>query len=337
MIKWISVLLILYFGSIVFLLRRYVLSLAVASDKRMLKIKEVYQSKLRQRDALSKEKVRLQNYAREIFTLYDMTREITSSLSEEESLGIFKEKLKDHAEFVDCTFVHALSAELKKLKETGDYFVFMLKGKRRKIGYLAIQGLKEEDREKVMILGHQFALALRRVHLYKEIEMIAITDSLTGLYTRRYVMERFAEEVGRAKVRKSELALLMIDVDFFKNLNDTYGHLTGDQVLTEIGSIIRMNVREIDIAGRYGGEEFCVVLPDTDTHGAKYAAKRIHRAAQEAEISAFDAKINITVSVGIAMFPQHAKDMNDLIEKADYALYRVKKYGRNNVCCFGEK
>lgn len=333
----IMMLLIFYCLTVLFLLRDYVNTLLLAGDEKLIELKEVYQAKLKQRATLGLKKERLQQQAHEIFTLYDMTREITLSLSEEKSFEIFKTKLKEHVFFTDCTFVPALSVELNQMRDSREYFVFMLKSKRRKIGYLAIKGLKDEEREKVMILGHQFALALRRVQLYKEIEMIAITDSLTGLYTRRYVMERFREEVSRAKMRKSTLALLMIDVDLFKNLNDTYGHLTGDYVLTEIGAIIQKSIREIDIAGRYGGEEFCVILPDTDVKGAKYAAERIRSEAEQDQIKVFDAKIKITVSIGIAMLPEHSKDLNDLIDKADYALYRVKKVGRNKVLCFGDK
>ncbi len=186
-----------------------------------------------------------------------------------------------------------------------------------------------------MILGHQFALALRRVRLYQEIEKIAITDSLTELHTRRYVLDRFEEEVKRSKVRNINVSFLMIDVDFFKKYNDSYGHLTGDKILREIAFIIKENIREIDIAGRYGGEEFCVVLPDTGSDGAQYAAERIRKAANDTAIKAYDATIKATLSVGISIFPYDGKSLDELVDKSDWALYRAKKKGRNRVCCFG--
>ena len=204
-----------------------------------------------------------------------------------------------------------------------------------KIGYLAIEHMLEEDKEKATILGHQYALALRRVRLYQEIEQIAITDSLTEVHTRRHIIERFNEELKRSRVRNIKMSFLMLDVDYFKKYNDQYGHITGDQILREIGALIRDNIREIDIAGRYGGEEFCVVLPDTDRQGAHYAAERIRIATEKASIKAYDTTVKVTVSIGSSTFPQDGKKLDELIDKADWALYRAKKQGRNNVCSFG--
>ncbi len=130
-------------------------------------------------------------------------------------------------------------------------------------------------------------------------------------------------------------SFLMIDVDHFKKLNDKYGHLAGDQVLREIAAIIQGNIREIDIAGRYGGEEFCVVLPDTDRDGALYVAERIRQATKETSIKAYDTVVESSVSIGISTFPQDGKKASELIDKADWALYRAKKQGRNRVCVFG--
>ncbi len=283
---------------------------------------------------LFEKKIVLENEALEIFTLYEITKEITRSLNEEEAFGIFKNKLGAHVRFKQCRFLDPLSKEVKVLENEG-YLLFALKGKRRKIGCLAVEGLVKKDKEKFMILAHQFALALRRVKLYQEIERIAITDSLTELHTRRYIMERLREELRRSKVRKIKMSFLMIDVDFFKKFNDEHGHLTGDQVLRELGEIVRNNIREIDIAGRYGGEEFCVVLPDTDRVGAHYAAERIRQATEEAIIKAYDTTTKSTVSVGTATFPDDGTKINELIDKADWALYRAKKHGRNRICSFG--
>ena len=289
----------------------------------------------KQKGDLDTEKEILQNEASEIFTLYEITKEITKSLNEEEAFEIFKQKLREHVAFDECRFLDPLSNEVKDLKKSDDCFVLTLQSKKRKIGFLFISGVPEQDREKAMILGHQFALALRRVHLYEEIEQIAITDSLTEVHTRRYILERFQEELNRSKIRNIKMSLLMIDVDFFKKFNDQYGHLTGDQILREVGFLIRENIREIDIAGRYGGEEFCVILPDTDHQGAQYAAERIRRAVEETIIKAYDASVKITVSIGTSTFPDDGKKLDELIDKADWALYRAKKQGRNTVCSFG--
>lgn len=286
------------------------------------------------KEDFSKEKRSLENKALEIFTLFEMTREITKSLSEQEAFRIFEEKLHQHVAFQECRFLDPLSGEVNALMEDDSSFVFLLKGEGEKWGYVAVKGLCAADKEKFAILGHQFALALRRVKLYREIEQIAITDSLTGLHTRRHVLERFYEEIKRSKMRAIKMSFLMVDVDFFKNFNDQYGHLTGDQILRSIGTLIRENIREIDIAGRYGGEEFCVILPDTDSQGARYAAERIRQGAESASIKAYDTTVKITVSIGIATFPQDGFKAKEIIDKADSALYRAKDEGRNRICTF---
>jgi len=238
--------------------------------------------------------------------------------------------------FKTCRFLKSHVDDIKQLKPSEDSYVFALQEKKKLLGYLVLEGVSDPDKEKVMILGNQFALVLRRVLLYEEIERVAITDSLTEIHTRRYVIERFQEEMKRSQARHMKLSFLMIDVDLFKEINDTHGHLTGDQVLREIGKIIKENTREIDIPARYGGEEFCIVLPDTDYLGAQYVAERIRKAVQEKMMKIYDTTINVTISVGVSNYPKDSEKMNDLIDKADFALYRAKKYGRNRVLCFAE-
>ncbi len=284
---------------------------------------------------LTEEKNSLENDAIEIFTLYEITREITSTYSDKEAFEVFKEKLKKHVNFTVCNFVEPFAHDAKELKKSDDVYVVTLKEKSRKLGYLVVEGAKDSAIENINILANQFAMALRRVKLYEEIEKIAITDSLTDLYTRRYFLERFTEEIDRSRTRKTKMSVLMIDVDLFKGFNDQYGHLVGDQILREVGKIVKDSIREIDIAGRYGGEEFCVVLPETDKEGAYYAAERIRQQTESTVIKAYDASINVTLSVGIATFPDDSKITEELIDKADWALYRAKKRGRNKVCVFG--
>jgi len=171
--------------------------------------------------------------------------------------------------------------------------------------------------------------------LLKDIETLAITDGLTGVYTRRYFLERFDEEIKRSASRKSSLAFLMIDADHFKAVNDQHGHLAGDQVLKEISNIIQENVREIDIVGRFGGEEFCVVLSDTDMEGARLVAERIRKSAEKRLIKAYDSALRVTLSIGLAIYPSDGKLLEELMDKADWALYRAKSQGRNCVIAFG--
>ena len=122
----------------------------------------------------------------------------------------------------------------------------------------------------------------------------------------------------------------MIDIDNFKQINDTFGHLAGDKILKQLGDLIRFNIREIDLAARYGGEEFAVVMSNTDTQEAEKAAERIRQSIQENGFA--DSNSIVTVSIGIALFPLDAKSMDELIEKADTSLYKAKRDGKNRVC-----
>lgn len=324
-----------YVGLVIFCAGRLAAQMETDASARLRQAENIFHKMEDKKKELHQEKTNLQDEAMEIFTLYEITKEITSSLSEGEAIEIFKNKLREHVTFKECRFLDALSKEVKDLRALEDYFVFTLQSKKMKLGYLAVAGVSEADKEKVMILGHQFALALRRVHLYQEIERIAITDSLTQVHTRRHILERFQEELTRSKARDINLSFLMIDADYFKKYNDQYGHLTGDQILREIGFFISENIREIDIAGRYGGEEFCVILPDTGRQGAQYAAERIRQTAENSTIKAYDTTVKVTVSIGTATFPDDGKKIEELIDKADWALYRAKKQGRNRACSFG--
>jgi diguanylate cyclase (GGDEF)-like protein len=124
----------------------------------------------------------------------------------------------------------------------------------------------------------------------------------------------------------------MMDIDDFKACNDKYGHLVGDVVLKEISRMIRESVREIDLVARYGGEEFSLILPETDRKGAILAAERIRKRIAQHVFSAYDEKLNVTVSAGLAVYPEDASDIERLIGKADAALYRAKNSGKNIIC-----
>jgi len=315
---------------------RQILSFYVGqAQMEVLKAKEDYHKYLIQEDRVLTEKKALEEKFRELFLLYDMTKEIAKSFREEDALHVFRERLLQNVVFEDCQLIEPLAADIAKFKKDPNYIVFPLKGKTSLLGYIVIKGAQQEDQDKIMILANQFALILRRIYLYKEVERLAITDSLTQVFTRRYLMERFEEELNRARLHDMKLSYLMIDIDFFKKVNDQYGHLVGDSVLRDVAKKIQENIREIDIAGRYGGEEFCLVLPDTHEQGAAYVAERVRKAVESHTVKAYDATVKVTVSIGVATFPAHGKKMSTLIDKADWALYRAKKLGRNKICVFG--
>jgi diguanylate cyclase (GGDEF)-like protein len=162
---------------------------------------------------------------------------------------------------------------------------------------------------------------------------MATVDSLTGFYVRDYFFTRLEEERERMRRYNGPFALMMIDLDGFKEINDTHGHPAGDRYLREITSVIRAELRGADIACRYGGDEFCLLLPHTDLAGARIIAERI-RAAVSARIVAFDgAGLRSTVSIGVAAFPgtHGARGVPDVLRNADRALYKAKRGGRDRV------
>lgn len=200
------------------------------------------------------------------------------------------------------------------------------------VGILTVEDLQTKDFDRFVIVAMQFALEMKKVLLYETVEALAITDSLTGLYTRRYFFERLNEELNRSKKHGFEFAFLSIDIDDFKKCNDAHGHLVGDVILKEVSRIIKENVREIDLVARYGGEEFSLILPETDKKGASLVAERIRKKIEENTFNAYDEKLKITVSTGLSVYPEDASDLDDIIENADKALYAAKNSGKNIVC-----
>ena len=176
------------------------------------------------------------------------------------------------------------------------------------------------------------SVAIENAQLYQKIEEMAIRDGLTGLYLRRHMMERLNEEIGRELRRGRELCFLMIDLDRFKQYNDTFGHTAGDIVLRTVAGILTEHFSQPgDLVCRYGGEEFCVLLPDCPKTKAVALADEIRTKVQERQIVLRRQKTHVTVSVGVASFPGDAKVKEELIYKADEALYKAKEGGRNKV------
>jgi diguanylate cyclase (GGDEF)-like protein len=163
---------------------------------------------------------------------------------------------------------------------------------------------------------------------------VSSRDSLTGLYNRWFVMEKIDSELNRAMRHGSPMSLLMLDLDHFKRINDTFGHSAGDQVLQEIGRLLRDSCRVYDVPGRYGGEEFCIVLPETKTGNTTAVAERIRQRLASSEVLCGDRSIAVTASIGIAgMDTADGSVLSpaELIERADRALYAAKNRGRNRV------
>ena len=187
-------------------------------------------------------------------------------------------------------------------------------------------------------LGGQAAVAMANAMLYKKIEKLAITDGLTKAYNHRYFYKKMEEEKERCNRYGSAFSLMMLDLDFFKRFNDKYGHRAGDTALFRVAEVLRANTRSIDVVCRYGGEEFAIILPETDAGGARLVAERIRRAVAETYFAVAEgqAPVNVTVSIGITASPQDGTDVNELIELADRALYYSKETGKNRVSLWSE-
>lgn len=179
----------------------------------------------------------------------------------------------------------------------------------------------------IKVFAIQLGAAVKNAQLYEQ----AITDGMTKLYLHRYFKQRLSDEIKRAYRFKRKVAMIMVDIDHFKNLNDTYGHQTGDEVLKRVASILRRAVRTHDLPARYGGEEFALVLPETDMIGAVAVAERIRRSIENEVIEFGGAIIRKTASFGVSVYPDCADDMDSLIKAADVALYWSKEHGRNQV------
>jgi len=172
----------------------------------------------------------------------------------------------------------------------------------------------------------------------EKLKELSITDGLTGLNNRRHFNEVYNNEFIRALRDKTPLSFLIIDVDHFKNFNDMYGHIKGDDCLIAIAETIKSTLhRDNDFLARYGGEEFCVLLPNTEIHGALYVAENIRKQVEEISFHVNTTRVPVTISIGVACeVPLNKKEMNRLLSIADKALYRSKEEGRNRVSVFGE-
>lgn len=182
------------------------------------------------------------------------------------------------------------------------------------------------------IVADQAAMSITNAQLHREVERLAITDGLTDLYNHKHFQERLTKEFQRIERIPHSLSLMIIDIDHFKRINDAYGHPTGDTVLVKLAAILRKILRGIDVLARYGGEEFAAVLINTETSGAKKMAERLRSHVMNNPFYVDEKKLTITLSVGIATYPYDAATKEELISKADQALYYAKKNGRNQVC-----
>jgi diguanylate cyclase (GGDEF)-like protein len=188
-----------------------------------------------------------------------------------------------------------------------------------------------DDRTLMEMLVRPLTVSLRTMQMFDNAERLTVTDDLTKLYNYRYLKQYLEAEVKRCLRYKKKVSLLFIDVDGFKRVNDTFGHLVGSLALAEMGRVLRKILRETDVVGRYGGDEFVVVLPETPLNGALVIAERIRKKVEDYEFVAQDLSIHLTISLGIANCPKHTLTAEGLIKKADAAMYRAKELSKNSI------
>lgn len=265
-----------------------------------------------------------ENKMSEYFFFYDLTIKLSPLIDKNELLNVFFEEIKH---FGDVERVDVLCGRVQ-----GDCLEFRLGEKNTDV--LSIKTKSKKIIEYLPYFITLLKLCVERIDLYEKLQQLSIYDTLVNVYNRRYFLQRFFEEFERSQKLNLSLSFLMIDVDYFKRVNDMYGHLVGDVALREIAKIIRENVREIDLVARFGGEEFVVMLPETDKAGAIMVAERISTKVSQERIHAFDEVITLTLSVGIASYPHNTLYPDVLIEIADRAVYKAKISGRNRVSWF---
>jgi len=280
---------------------------------------------LKKQEVVYRELERAGNLLEKRFLFYDAARKISPLLNEKRLLSEFSEEIRRLGKVEDIIY-------FQKPTDDKDYLQFTVNDTQNKQMYI-------KTKSKFVIeyfpyFSNLLKLCLERIDLYNQLQKLSIYDSLTKIYNRRYFMQRFFEEFERAKRFNFDLSFLMVDVDHFKKINDTYGHLVGDAVLREIANILNENLREIDFVGRFGGEEFSILLLETDKAGAIMVAERLSARISRRRIKVFDENLDLSVSVGVASFPQNTLYSDVLVEVADKALYKAKVSGRNKVCWF---
>ena len=192
--------------------------------------------------------------------------------------------------------------------------------------------LTEAKQQLAVAVAENIALALANLQLRETLRQQSIRDPLTGLFNRRYLEESLDRDLHRAQRQQQSLGIIMLDIDYFKHFNDTFGHKAGDVVLRTLGQFLKENIRGSDIVCRYGGEEFLLILPEACIADAKQRAEQLRQGIRQLDIQYQDSSLGpVTISLGVACFPEHGSTGEALIRAADAALYCAKRRGRDRT------
>jgi diguanylate cyclase (GGDEF)-like protein len=221
-------------------------------------------------------------------------------------------------------------------KRAGTLVCAPLVGKESQLGLLLAvrdeepRGFDSQDLRMLTILANQTAISLENVTLYERLKKEALFDGLTGIYNYRSLMHALRKEVRRASRYDQPFAFVMADVDHLKSYNERFGHLAGSEVLAEIARVLLRECRSTDVPGKYGGDEFAIILPQTGDEGARSVSERIREAIQQTKFRHVE-RGDVTCSFGIAVYPRDAQDMRGLIRRSDEVLFQAKRSGKNTV------
>lgn len=224
------------------------------------------------------------------------------------------------------------------LTQVDDFLFIPILAKGQVVGGLALTAapgrhFTQDDQVTLHLIATHAYLVIENAWLYEQIRRLSVTDGLTKVYNRRHLEERLEEEFRRSLRHKSHLTALMLDIDHFKRVNDVYGHQAGDAVLRHLMELCRQVTRSSDVIGRYGGEEFMVLLPETDLTGGKCVAERLRKLVESQTFTTDKGPIHVTISLGLCTIPAEGIDTpQQLVKGADDALYRAKQTGRNRTC-----
>jgi two-component system cell cycle response regulator len=235
-------------------------------------------------------------------------------------------RLADAVVFDDATRLKGLSSLKVVPLRAGDAVLGTLV-----LGARKPQAYEADALRQLEVVAMQAAQSIQRARLFEETERLATTDGLTGLVNHRTFQLRLDEHLAAAQRYGKKLSLLLTDIDHFKVVNDTYGHPVGDVVLKGVAKLLQKEARTTDVAARYGGEEFALVMPETDLAGAQKTAERIREKVGQALFRTEHGELKVTLSIGIATFPQDASTKAQLVEIADGGLYHAKRHGRNQT------
>jgi len=234
---------------------------------------------------------------------------------------------------------------VEKLKELGIFILAPIMYSERVQGIIATgeklyaSKFSQTDFELFHVLVNIISISIENSLHYEAVKNLSLTDEMTNLHNYRSFISRLKEEINRSKRNKSMLSLVILDIDHFKNYNDTLGHQAGDEALREVGKVLKKTVRDEDIVSRYGGEEFCIIFPGIAKEGIRNLGERIRIQIEKHKF--YKEKVQptgkLTISLGGASFPKDASDMHDLIQRADEALYKAKHLGRNQMQIYGQK